>query len=162
MSDVDIKEKLRLLIEREGSDEIVELELDIGSDMLKEARSRLGLAKDVLIFERGGAEPLTGNVEGRRNLHLVAHSQRAIELIVRYEHEEKSKRFPPSTTVFTALEWAVGKHGYKLDPTQAAKANLILPGAEEPMPRDRTIGSFTETGADRLVVDLTLKDFTNG
>ena len=130
--------------------------------MLDAVRRRLALGIDVHIFERDRAEPLISNVEGRRNLHLVVNSHRAIELVVRYEHEEKSKRFPPSTTVFAALEWAVGKHGYNLDPTQAAKANLILPGAEEPLPRDRTIGSFTEPGTARLVVDLTLKDFTNG
>ncbi len=86
----------------------------------------------------------------------------AIEVVVRYEHRSIEHKFAPSATVFKVLEWAIGKKGYGLDPLSAAKANLILPGADQPMPRDRTIGSFTKRGEKRLVVDLTLKDFTNG
>lgn len=162
MVPIEVEDVLRIQVEREGSEEIVELELDTEVDMLDAVRARLGISTEMLLFERDREEPLTGNITGRRNIHLVAHSHRKLELEVRYEHETKTKRFAPSTTVFTALQWAVGKQGYRLDPTLAAKANLILPGADEPMPRDRTIGSFTQLGADRLVVDLTLKDFTNG
>jgi len=56
----------------------------------------------------------------------------------------------------------VGKKGFDLDPVTAAKANLILPGADAPLPRDAAVGKFVKTGHCTLVVDLTLKDFTNG
>lgn len=162
MSGIELDELVRIEIEREGVEEIVEIALHRDVDMLGHIRAELKLGADVHIFEREHDEPLVCNVPDRRHLRLLAHPQRAIEVVVRYEHREEEHRFAPSTTVFTVLQWAVGKHGYNLDPAIAPKANLILPAAEEPMPRDRTIGSFTTPGSHRLVVDLTLKDFTNG
>lgn len=162
MSDIEADELVRVEIEREGTEEIIEIALHRDLDMLSHIRGELKLDADVHIFEREREEPLACNVPDRRHLRLLAHSHRVIDVVVRYEHHEKDHRIAPSTTVFTVLQWAVGKHGYNLDPTIAPKANLILPGAEEPMPRDRTIGSFTTPGSHRLVVDLTLKDFTNG
>lgn len=162
MSDMELDELVRIEIEREGTEEIIEIALHRDVDMLSHIRAELNLDADVHIFERERDEPLACNVPDRRHLRLLAHSHRVIDVVVRYEHHEKDHRFAPSTTVFAVLQWAVGKHGYRLDPTIAPKANLILPGADEPMPRDRTIGSFTTPGSHRLVVDLTLKDFTNG
>ena len=130
MSDIELDELVRIEIEREGVEEIVEIALHRDVEMLGHIRAELKLGADVHIFER--------------------------------EHGEKEHRFAPGTTVFTVLQWAVGKHGYNLDPAIAPKANLILPAAEEPMPRDRMIGSFTTPGSHSLMVDLTLKDFTNG
>lgn len=155
-------ELLRVEIEREGMDETFALEMPIHSDMIAEIRERLALDPEVHVFERDQDEPLTCNVEKRRHLRLLAHPQRSLEVVVRYDHLEKDRRFPPSATVFRVLRWAVGKQAYNLDPNTAAKANLMLPGAEQPLPRDRTIGSFTRPGSPRLVLDLTLKDFTNG
>lgn len=162
MNDIEVDDLVRIEIEREGTDEIIEIALHRDVDMISHIRAELKLDAEVHIFERERDEPLACNVPDRRHLRLLAHSHRVIEVVFRYEHHEKSHRFPPSATVFTALQWAVGKHGYNLDSVIAPKANLILPGADEPMPRDRTIGSFTTPGSHRLVVDLTLKDFTNG
>jgi hypothetical protein len=64
--------------------------------------------------------------------------------------------------VFKVLQWAVSKKGFVLDPVAAAKANLILPGADAPLPRDAAVGKFVKPGHCTLMVDLTLKDFTNG
>jgi len=160
MSEVD--ELVRIEIEREDSDEIIEIELLKDEDLLHHVRGHPDIEVDVLIFEREQDEPLTCNVPGRRHLRLLAHPHRELEVVVRYEHHAKEHRFAPSATVFKVLQWAVGKHGYGLDPASAAKANLILPEADQPLPRERTIGSVTKKGSDRLVVDLTLKDFTNG
>lgn len=162
MTTIEIDELVHIEIERDGTEEIVEIEIHKHVDMLAHVRDVLGVAVDVHIFEREQPEPLSCNIEGRRHLRLLAHPHREIEVFVRYEHRTEEHHFAPSATVFSVLQWAVGKHGYKLDPTVAAKANLILPGADEPMPRDRTIGSFTKHGECQLVVDLTLKDFTNG
>jgi hypothetical protein len=163
MSEVLIEDELlHLEIERPGSQEIIEISVHREADMLGHIREHLEIDEKIHIFERDRDEPLVGNCEGRRHLRLIAHPHRTIALEVRYEHHQRKHDFAPSATVFKALQWAVGKHGYDLDPTNAAKANLILPGADQPMPRDRTLGSFTKDGADFLVVDLTLKDFTNG
>jgi len=154
-------DKVRFEIEREGSDDIVELEFE-GEQPFDRVLGALGLEAATHLFERDKDEPLAGNCAGRRHMRLLAHSHRAIDVTVRYEQHSKDHRFPSSATVFKVLQWAVGKAGYRLDPTLAAKANLILPGAEQPLPRDRTIGSLTKPGHPELVVDLTLKDFTNG
>lgn len=157
-----VNEGLKVEVEREESDEIIELDLAHDGDLLAEVRRRLDVAGDLFLFERDKDEPLTRPDKGRRHLRLIATSQRAIEVVVQYEHRQIEHRFAPSATVFKVLQWAIGKKGYNLDPQSAAKANLILPGTDQPMPRDRTIGSFTKRGTRRLVVDLTLKDFTNG
>lgn len=157
-----VNEGLKVEVEREESDEIIELDLAHDGDLLAEVRRHLDVAGDLFLFERDKDEPLTRPDKGRRHLRLIATSQRAIEVVVQYEHRRIEHRFAPSATVFKVLQWAIGKKGYNLDPQSAAKANLILPGADQPMPRDRTIGSFTKRGTRRLVVDLTLKDFTNG
>ena len=60
------------------------------------------------------------------------------------------------------LAMAVSKHGFNLDPMAAAKANLILPGADQPLPREDVLGKHVKGDRCTLVVDLTLKDFTNG
>lgn len=153
---------LRLEVEREGYDEIVEIELHHDVDMLEHVRRHFGLAVDIHIFERDRDEPLKGNIKGLRHLRLIAHPHHVLNVIVRYDHLQIERRFAPSATVFKVLQWAVGKDGYRLDPTNAAKANLILPDAEQPLPRDRAIGAFTSQRNSCLVVDLTLKDFTNG
>lgn len=162
MSDVDLDDRLHVEIECEDSPDIVGLSVGKDEDLLELVRKQAGVEPETHIFERDADEPLQGRIEGRRHLRLVAHSKRAIEVTVRYEHRTDDHRFPPSATVFRVLRWAIGKSGFNLDPTAAAKANLMLPGADEPLPRDRAIGSFTKKGDHRLVLDLTLKDFTNG
>lgn len=159
---VEEDELLRLEIEREGSEEIVQIELHRELDMLGHVRRELALGIDIHIFERDRDEPLVRNIEGRCHLRLIAHPHRVLDVVVRYDHLQKEHRFAPSATVFKVLQWAVGEHGYRLDPTNAAKANLILPGADQPLPRDRVIGALTKPGAACLILDLTLKDFTNG
>jgi len=81
---------------------------------------------------------------------------------VRYEHRTIHHHFAPAATVFKVLQRAVSKKGFCLDPLAAAKANLILPGADAPMPREAAVGKFVKPGHCVLTVDLTLKDFTNG
>ena len=125
-------------------------------------RAKLELEPEIHLFERGHDEPFKHHEHGRKHIRLVGHRCDQLELVVQYDHDAKSHHFKPSTTVFTALQWAVGKHGYKLDPMQAAKANLILPGAEQPLPKEDVLGKYLKDGKCTLVVDLTLKDFSNG
>ena len=156
------EEIVRIEIEREGSTELISIEIEERDDLLIQVRERVGLGPDIHLFERGGEHPLTRHSQGRRALRLVAHRHHRIEVRVRFEHRTAQANFSPATTVFKVLKWAVGKHGFALDALLAAKANLILPNSEAPLPRDAAIGTFTRHEEHTLVVDLTLKDFTNG
>jgi hypothetical protein len=153
---------IRIEVIHAGSVEAVVMELPPGEDLLAALRLALAIEDDLLVFERDQDEPLACLPPGRKALRLVTHKAHTIELEVRYDHKTFKKAFPPSKTVFKALQWAVGKHAFDLDPASAAKANLILPGADEPLPREAVIGSYVPHGHHVLVVDLTLRDFTNG
>jgi len=149
----------------------VELDIEGGADPraltaphggLSGLRELADIDIDVHLFERDHDEPLSADIVGRKAIRLVAHRARLIEVEVRYEHRSIKREFAPAKTVFRVLQWAVSKHGFDLDATAAARANLILPGAETPLPRDSVIGAYTKPGHHVLVLDLTLRDFTNG
>lgn len=155
-------ELIRLEVSLPGEREPKVLELPAGDGLLDAVRQALGLSPDTLIFAFDGDEPLTQVPPGRKALRLAVHTARQITVMVNYEHLTKQENFPPSKTVFKVLQWAVSKKAYGLDPASAARANLILPGDDQPLPRDASIGSFVAPGEHVLTVDLTLKDFTNG
>ncbi len=125
-------------------------------------RTRAGVTGEMHLFEHGHDAPLPQPPHGRKAVRLIGHRCRVVTVEVRYEHRTIEHRFSPAATVFKALQWAVSKKGFDLDPVTAAKANLILPGADAPLPRDAAVGKFVKAGHCTLVVDLTLKDFTNG
>jgi hypothetical protein len=154
---------INIEIEFEGRLEPVELEIVEVETFLEVIRDHLGVVEVIHIFERDQDEPLEHRPPGRRAMRLVAHRARKVEVHVRYEHREEKRFFAPAKSVFTVLQWAVSKHAFDLDPMAAAKANLILPGADAPLPREDVIGKYVmHHGPHVLVVDLTLKDFTNG
>jgi hypothetical protein len=153
---------VRIEVIHAGSVEAVVIDLQPAADPLAVLRLALAIEDDVLIFERDQDEALTCLPPGRKALRLVTHKARAIELVVRYDKDTHKKHFAPGKTVFKALQWAVSDKAFGLDPQAAPKANLILPGADEPLPREAALGSFVPHGHHELVVDLTLRDFTNG
>ena len=156
------EEAIHVEVEIEERAEVLVLPPTGETALVEVIRARLALDADVYLFERDHDEPLVHVDYKRRHVRVVGHRCHEVTLEVRYEHETKHHRFRPSGTVFRGLQWAVSKHGFKLDPMQAAKANLILPGADMPLPRDDVLGKFVKPGHCTLVVDLTLKDFTNG
>jgi hypothetical protein len=125
-------------------------------------RARIGVTEEMHLFEHGHDEPLPHPPHGRKAIRLIGHRCRVLMVQVRYEHRTIEQRFAPAATVFRVLQWVVSKKGFDLDPLAAAKANLILPGADAPLPRNAAVGKFVKPGNCTLVVDLTLKDFTNG
>jgi len=158
-----------------GGDSTIEVEAEIEDQpdpllfaipadehFLHAVRARIGATEEMHVFERDQDEPMVKPPHGRKAIRLVCHRCRVVLVEVRYEHRTIEHRYAPANTVFKVLQWAVSKHGFGLDPVAAAKANLILPGAESPLPRDAAIGKFVKPGECKLVVDLTLKDFTNG
>jgi hypothetical protein len=159
-----VVEALEVDIEVEIEDQAEPLGFSVVIDERFEetVRARIGMTEDIHLFEHGHDEPLPHPPHGRKAIRLVAHRCRVVTVEVRYEHRTIEHRFAPAATVFKVLQWAVSKKGFGLDPVASAKANLVLPGADAPLPRDAAVGKFVKPGRSTLVVDLTLKDFTNG
>jgi hypothetical protein len=155
-------DKLRIEVEVEGRDSPATLEVDASLKAVIAAVQKLAGTDDIHIFERDKDEPIGKEIEKKKVLLLVAHRCKKVRVNVRYEHDTKHEEFPPGVTVFRVLQWAVSKKGFGLDDIAKAKANLILPGAEEPIAKDTVIGRLVPAGVCELTVDLTLKDFTNG
>ena len=153
--------RVEVEIEDRGVSEVIEVEGGELDALLGAVRSLVAL-EDIHVFERDADEPISGEIGHKRALSVVVHRCRHIEVEVRYEHLAKTREFAPSATIFRVLHWAIGKHGFDLDDTARAKANLILPGAEQPLPTGDVIGRLVKHPACRLVLDLTLRDFTNG
>lgn len=153
---------IRVEVEIEDRDVNTVIEVEADLDAVLAAVRALADVGEVHVFERDADEPIGGDVKHKKALSVVAHRCRRIVVEVRYEHLTKEHAFAPAATVFQVLQWAIGKHGFNLDDTARAKANLILPGAEQPLPTGDVIGSLVKHDNCRLVVDLTLQDFTNG
>lgn len=155
--------ELSLELEREGSESAVILRVAASlSAVVAAVREYMGAAAGELhLFEKDQDEELA-SVEGRRAIAIVAHTCRLVSVSVNFGHETKTERFPPSATVSRVLRWATGKKGFDLDDDPRAKANLMLPGADQPLPKDAAIGRYISTRTCCATVDLTLKDFSNG
>ena len=117
---------VRIEVSLPGEPDPKVLELLLVDDVLDAARQALVL--DILIFALDGDEPLAKAPPGRKALRLTVHTGREITVMVNYEHLTKEKKFSPSKTVFKVLQWAVGKSGFNLDPTSAARATRSPPG----------------------------------
>jgi len=154
--------KVRVELEFEDLPDVktVEVEKEDLDAVLVVARSVVGF-EDAHVFERDSDEVLSG-IGDRRAIILLVHRCRHITVEFRYEHETRKHDFSPAATILRVLQWAVGKHGFKLDDNASAKANLILPGAEQPLPKDAMLGRYAKHPGCAVTLDLTLKDFTNG
>jgi hypothetical protein len=154
---------VRVEVEIEDRKTIEVLEVEGGSldAVLREVRAIAAL-EGVHVFERDKDEPIGVEIEKRKVLSLHAHRCREITVKVHFNHETKEREVAPSAHVYRVLLWAISKKGFNLDDTAKAKANLVLPGTDEPLPKDAVIGSFVKHGACELTLELTLKDFTNG
>jgi hypothetical protein len=156
-------ETIRIEVEIEGHGQVELIEVE-GGDLdavLSKVRALAALG-EIHVFERGADEPISGDIRHKKALSVVAHRCRRVEVQVQWEHHTRAHQFAPSATIFRVLQWAIGKRGFDLDDTARAKANLILPGTDLPLPPDDVIGRLVQHPHCRLVLDLTLQDFTNG
>ena len=149
-------------IEIEDQPEPLTISVVLDERFEETVRAQLGMTEEMLLFEHGQDQPLSQPPHGRSAICLMAHRCRAVTTRIHYDHRTLKHVSAPAVTVFKVLQWAVSKEGFKLDPVAAAKANLILPGADAPLPRDSALGKHVKPGDCELVVNLTLKDFTNG
>ena len=154
--------QVEIEVEIEAREEIVDLKLAAELGFNDKVRAHMGLGDDYHLFEHGHDVPLHQPPHGRKAIRLVAHRCKTVEVEIRYEHNTAKRRFAPAQTVYQALQWAIGPAAFNLDAVTAAKANLILPHAAAPLPREAALGKYVSPGHCALVVDLTLKDFSNG
>ena len=153
--------RVEVEIEDRKTVEIIEVTGGNLESVLREVRS-LAQLEELHVFERDKDEPIGIEIEEVTVLSLHGHRCRKVAVKVHWSHETKERHFGPSATIYRVLLWAIGKEGFNLDEVSRAKANLILPGVEEPLPKDAVIGSFVHHGKCEMTLDLTLKDFTNG
>jgi hypothetical protein len=156
------KARLEVEIEDRNAVEIIEVEDGTLDDVLREVRKLAALGDALHVFERDGEDVVGIEIENRKALALHAHRCRKVRVKVRWNADTKEHQFSPAAHVHRVLLWAIGKKGFNLDDTAKAKANLMLPGADQPLPKDSVIGRFVKHGDCELTLDLTLKDFTNG
>lgn len=152
----------KLIVEVESKGQLTQLELSEPSlEKLMQAVRQHSGTEDIFVFEKDKDEELN-NIEGRSAISIVIHHCKRVTVHVNFEHRTETETFPPSATVFRVLRWAIGKKAFNLDDTARAKANLILPDQESPLPRDDAIGKYVSDDNCSLTLDLTLRDFTNG
>lgn len=156
------KNTIAVELEIEGESTPRERQYHPSGNLLQEIRADFDIGAEVFLFERDADQPVSALARRRRAFRLFASRRKLVTVKVRYDADTEQRDFSPARTVLHVLRWAVSKKAHNLDPNQAAKANLILPGADEPLPKDSLIGAYVEHCENVLVVDLTLKDFTNG
>lgn len=158
-------EKIRVEVEIEDRQEVKVIEIEGNSltAVLEGVQAVAGTECDGLhVFERDCEDVIGVEIETRKAISVMGHRHKKLEATVRFEHHSPHHEFSPSTTVQTVLQWAVARPELKLDPTAKAKANLILPGADTPLPKDDMIGRYVKHPCHEITFELTLKDFTNG
>lgn len=153
--------RVEVEIEDHKTVEVIEVEGGSLEAVLREVRA-LAALEDLHVFERDGEEPIGAEIEKRKVLCLHGHRCRKVLVKVHWSHLTKEHDFSPAAHIHRVLLWAISKKGFDLDDTAKAKANLILPGTDEPLPKDAVIGRFVKHGDCVLTLELTLKDFTNG
>ena len=153
--------RVEVEIEDRKTIEVIEVEGGSLEAVLREVRA-LAALEDLYVFERDGEEPIGLEIEKRKVLSLHGHRCRKVLVKVHWNHLTKEHEFAPAAHIYRVLLWAISKKGFNLDDTAKAKANLIFPGADEPLPKDAVIGRFVKHGDCVLTLELTLKDFTNG
>jgi len=137
--------------------------LEAGPDDVRDLVVReAGFTEEIFIFERDNDELITGTLAGKRAVALVAHRCKRVEVTVHYDKDAFRRAFSPSATIHRVLQWAVSKQAANLTPDQRSKANLILPGTDQPLPGDAVLAANATFPVCTVTFELTLKDFTNG
>lgn len=158
-------EKIRVEVEIEDRKDVKVIEVE-GRSLAAVVEGVRALAAEhgegMHIFERDAEDVIGVEIEARKAISVIGHRHKKLHVTVRFEHHVAHHDFTPSSTVQKVLTWAVERKEFNLDPTAKAKANLILPGGTEPLPRDAMIGRYVTHPRHEVTFDLTLKDFTNG
>jgi hypothetical protein len=150
--------QIEVLIDGEGFSEVALFEATQGA-MAREIVSHgasLGrfAAEEALLFVEDGDEPIL--VEGvlidesfATRVHHV-HRAKHIAVEVFYMAGQQHREFSPATRIQRVLEWAVGPHGFKIDPAIAPEMELALQGTTTALPKSAHIGRFAHCSDVKL------------
>jgi hypothetical protein len=97
---------------------------------------------------------------GQRSHVHISRCQR-VEVRVRYGGDTKTKRFPPGTTIARVFEWATGKQGFDLTPTERAKHTLGICDTFTQPDKSEHIGSLADHDCS-VCLDLAPKERFEG
>jgi hypothetical protein len=117
---------------------------------------------ELFIFIEEDEEPidrLSSHGRFRHRHHAHVHRCRRISVTVRYG-EPKTKSFSPSASVARVRDWAVGKHGFDIDPIDAAK--LALAQGDELLDPESRVGEYAKHPECSVTFDLVNKDRFQG
>lgn len=139
---------------------------DTISSLLKRLKHAEDAHGDLLVFLEDIAAPLDDEAvvedlvpmphdDDSAFLPLRLHLSRCkkVGVIVRFNGEEESRRFPPSATVERVLRWAT-RRAFELSPIDAAEHVLQLQGTSIRPDRDVHIGTLVERSTCSVAFDL--------
>ena len=162
--------QIEIIVEGEGLLDIEAIRLPSGAngkELIAAVAKRGGFpADDAFLFLEGADEPLDASlfvVDERtsRAIHHV-HRARQVEVTVSYKDLSKAKFFRPGARVQDVLDWAVGSHGFNIDPAIAPEMELALNGQTTALPKSAHIGRFVHHPHDCLGLDLIRGVVPNG
>lgn len=162
--------EIDVLLEGEGATEVEVIQIVPGVErrvIVEEfARRRGFVGEAAFLFLEDEDAPLdlgclVTETEDAPRVHHV-HRVGRIDVTIYYKGEHKSKEFSPATRIQSVLDWAVGLHGYALDPTIAPEMELALHGQETPLPKNAHIGRFVRHPDESLSLDLVRGVVPNG
>ena len=163
-------DQIEVDVEGEGLADIETILIDTDSRLsaiIVAVSAKNGIAvEELLLFGEDGEEPLdpetpvVAEVIIKRVHHV--HRARQIEVTVFYKAESRSKTFPPSTRVLKVLDWAVGPHGFNIDPAIAPEMELALHGQTAELPKHAHIGRYVHHPHHHLTLDLIRGVVPNG
>lgn len=162
--------EIDVLVEGEGLTDVETIRLPHGAqgrELIAAVALKGGFpVHEALLFVEDGDEPLdlAVVVVDERMSDRVHHVHRArhIAVTVFYMAGDKSETFRPPTRVQQVLDWAVGPHGFKIDPSIAPEMELALHGQTTPLPKNAHIGRFVQHPEHKLSLDLIRGVVPNG
>jgi len=162
--------QIEVLIDGEGFTEVALFEAAQGAMAREIVSYGAGLgrfaAEEALLFVEDGDEPIL--VEGvlidesfaTRVHHVHRAKHIAVEVFYMVGHQRRG--FSPATRIQRILEWAVGPHGFGIDPTIAPEMELALQGTTTALPKSAHIGRFAHHPGGDVRLDLIRGVVPNG
>lgn len=160
---------LELLVEGEGLAEVETIRVPEGSAVreivVAVAAKGQFAAAEAFLFAEDSEEPIDLALVIEKDMadkvHHV-HRLHRIDVRVSYQNRQIERRFAPSTRVQRVLDWAVGDHGFAIDPIIAPEMELALHGQTTPLPKNAHIGRYVRHPHHELNLDLIRGIVPNG
>lgn len=161
------KDEVTIFVDGEAFDEFIAIKLPhgaIGHELIQAVALVLGLVskEELLLFCEDEEEPIDLKAPIRHDHIHHIHRVHKIEVIVFYMSGHHTKSFRPAVRVQKILDWAVGKHGFKIDPIIAPEMELTIHGETTPLPKNAHIGRYVRHPHHELKLDLIRGVVPNG